>query len=348
MLLLICSCRNTNSDVTEDTRAEVDTTEKVTDPVTESIEEMYVDPLTGKEIKKDLSGERCVAIMIKNDRVAAPQPGLSKADIVYEAAVEGGLTRFVALFSDREDFENVGPVIDSRYYFYTLAASHDAVFVQAGTTSFSRKQLLASDVKVVDALSGELEPAFRRDNSLVEERGAENSIVTDGKSLEYAIDGSGISTVTTEGYIPAFKFEKNNNSAKSGSSCSVVSIPYSNNHTPYFKYSTLEDEYVRYQYGEIHRDHENSEALRYKNVIIMFTEVAVADKNTGELSYELYGKGNGYYMCSGKYIPVIWSREEGKPVRFFSENGTDELVLEPGKTFVSVCSENLKTKVNMV
>jgi len=36
--------------------------------------------------------------MIENHKEARPQSGISKADVVYEAVAEGGITRFLAVF----------------------------------------------------------------------------------------------------------------------------------------------------------------------------------------------------------------------------------------------------------
>jgi hypothetical protein len=50
-----------------------------------------------------------VAVKIDNAVLARPQRGLDEADIVYEEAVEGRLTRFLAIFSSRSS-SDLGPV----------------------------------------------------------------------------------------------------------------------------------------------------------------------------------------------------------------------------------------------
>ena len=59
--------------------------------------------------------ERPIAVMIDNDNSSAwPQSGLDKACKVYEIVVEGGATRFMALFKN-SDCEKIGPVRSSRH-----------------------------------------------------------------------------------------------------------------------------------------------------------------------------------------------------------------------------------------
>ncbi|MBO0808492.1 MAG: DUF3048 domain-containing protein, partial [Actinobacteria bacterium] len=67
-------------------------------------------PFTGERVK---SLHRVLAVKIDNYVLARPQTGLGKADLVYVLPVEGGLTRFMAIFSSH--FPSVvGPVRSAR------------------------------------------------------------------------------------------------------------------------------------------------------------------------------------------------------------------------------------------
>lgn len=69
-----------------------------------------VSPFTGEPIR---SRNHVLAVKIDNIVYARPQTGLTKADIVYVLPVEGGLTRFLAIFSSH--FPRViGPVRSAR------------------------------------------------------------------------------------------------------------------------------------------------------------------------------------------------------------------------------------------
>lgn len=57
-------------------------------------------PLTGLVDKSGESRTRAaLAIKIGNNPEARPQAGISEADIVYEEIVEGGITRYLAIFN---------------------------------------------------------------------------------------------------------------------------------------------------------------------------------------------------------------------------------------------------------
>jgi hypothetical protein len=71
-------------------------------------------PLTGEEPADEALLERpAVAVKVENAAVAYPLSGLEKADIVYEEAVEGGITRFMAIYHCR-NASKAGPVRSAR------------------------------------------------------------------------------------------------------------------------------------------------------------------------------------------------------------------------------------------
>jgi len=79
------------------------------------------------KIESDIWEERRpIALIIENHADARPQSGLSKADVVYEAVAEGGITRFLSIFycgAAAEDVK-VAPVRSARVYFIDWAAEY--------------------------------------------------------------------------------------------------------------------------------------------------------------------------------------------------------------------------------
>ncbi len=67
-------------------------------------------PFTGEPVK---SLRRILAVKIDNIVYARPQTGINSADIVYVFPVEGGLTRFMAIFSSHVP-PVIGPVRSAR------------------------------------------------------------------------------------------------------------------------------------------------------------------------------------------------------------------------------------------
>lgn len=77
----------------------------------------------------ELSG--ALLAIVENSPQARPQSGLEKADLVYEALAEGGITRFMALYYTQKA-DRIGPIRSARYYFVELAKAYNAPFAHAG------------------------------------------------------------------------------------------------------------------------------------------------------------------------------------------------------------------------
>ncbi len=84
-----------------------------------------------KEGADVFASRRPLAIMVNNHVQARPQFGLSKADLIYEAVAEGGITRLLAVFH-AQDCEQVGPVRSARVYYEDWAAEFNAWYAHWG------------------------------------------------------------------------------------------------------------------------------------------------------------------------------------------------------------------------
>lgn len=79
--------------------------------------------------------QRPVAIMINNIFAARPHRGLSKADILVEIQVEGGITRLMGIFQDYKSIGEVGPVRSGRDQFFQLILPWQMLYVHEGQSS---------------------------------------------------------------------------------------------------------------------------------------------------------------------------------------------------------------------
>ena len=68
--------------------------------------------LTGKIVDKKIGRKRPYAIMLNNIYGAIPQAGIERADVVYEAPVEGAITRLMGIF---EDYYMRGRTLDNAF-----------------------------------------------------------------------------------------------------------------------------------------------------------------------------------------------------------------------------------------
>jgi hypothetical protein len=85
--------------------------------------------------EKDVWDKRSpLAVMIENHQEARPQSGLSRADIVYEAVAEGGITRFMGVFYCGISYAGtlLAPVRSARTYFLNWVLEYNALYNHVG------------------------------------------------------------------------------------------------------------------------------------------------------------------------------------------------------------------------
>ena len=70
-------------------------------------------PFTGLPVDRDVIDRPALIVKIENSPAARPQSGLDAADVVFEELVEGGITRFVAVFQATLP-DAAGPVRSAR------------------------------------------------------------------------------------------------------------------------------------------------------------------------------------------------------------------------------------------
>ncbi len=123
-------------------------TEAVIEPLDEteiSAEEIIPDvprhPLTGLELEGDVVTGPSVGIKIDNTSSGRPQVGIAAADIVYEELVEGGATRYLAVYHTVIPDE-VGPVRSGRPQDAGLVSSYDGIFVFSGVGNSNVREII--------------------------------------------------------------------------------------------------------------------------------------------------------------------------------------------------------------
>ena len=66
--------------------------------------------LTGEDVPESIGRRRPIAVMLGNDINGAPQSGTGNAGVIYEAPVEGSITRLMALLEDYDNLGRIGSV----------------------------------------------------------------------------------------------------------------------------------------------------------------------------------------------------------------------------------------------
>ncbi len=302
--------------------------------------------LTGLPCTPEIKNNRPIAIMINNLHASFPQESLSKADIIYECDMEGGVTRLMGIFSDLSDVKNIGSMRSARDYFIEIANSHDAVFVHAGGSPSAYTKIKDSGIDNIDGVNmySVADTAFWRDNNRIKECGYEHSMMTSGDKLNTAIDFLKYRT-SLENVSSFYNFNSEFTELSTDKTAKTVTLEHSEYLTVEFNYDDKIKKYLKNSFGQPHIDGSNGEQLSFSNLLILYVKEKVVDEE-GRLNIDINSEGTGVYICAGKCIDINWSKAKDGAMFCFTCNGED-LKLNPGKTHISLFNKNRKEYVTI-
>jgi hypothetical protein len=102
-----------------------------------------------------------IAVKVDNSPPARPQVGLNEAEIIFEVPVEGGLTRFTAMYLRARPLV-VGPVRSVRPVDPDLLAPFSPVLASSGGQSFVRREIDAAGITDLTVDNGEFFQVLER------------------------------------------------------------------------------------------------------------------------------------------------------------------------------------------
>ncbi len=316
---------------------------KAIEKISENIETSTGDPnegktlslLTGEYVNDTRAARRPIAVMYNNIIDAIPQSGIGEAEIIYEAPVEGGITRLMCIFDNYPKIEKMGSVRSSRLYYCYFALEWDAIYCHYGQSKYALS-FLESDS--IDNLGSYNAGNYYYRSS---DRAAPHNCYTSGSQISDAISDLGYRKNYKKGYDGHFAFADYGEkvSLDKAKEAKKVSIGYSVNQ-PWFEYNEDDGLYYRYQYGGKHIDDQTGETLLCSNIIIQFVNSTYYPDNKS-LDITLTGSGKGWFVTNGLAKEITWEKSDSTgQTRYFDENKED-ITLNTGKTwFCIVLQEN--------
>lgn len=297
--------------------------------------EAITNPLTGETIEKDISEFRPYAVMLNNIKVALPQCGISKADILYEVLAESNITRFEAIFSNLEGVGNIGSMRSSRPYYIELALSYDAIYVHAGGSEQAYSDISSKGVNNIDgvrgAYSGEI---FYRDPNRMK-YGSEHSLFTKSdKIIEYT-SKLGYESKHDGAFDYGLSFTEIPDMGTAPSDAATVNVSFGGIKDTSFTYHSDTGLYTGFQQGNDLIDGTTSETVKFKNLLVLYADTKTVD-DYGRRAVDLEGTGTGHFICNGKTVSIKWSHSgTGSCFKYTLADGTP-LELGVGKSYIAI------------
>lgn len=343
----------TEAAATEAASTEAAATESAAAAETTETESRTRSLLTGRTIDAEIANDRPIAIMFNNIYDALPQAGIEEAKVVYEAPVEGGLTRLMGIFDDYRGLEKIGSVRSCRDYYIDFAKEFDAMYVHYGQAVYAFDKLNAEDTDNISGLqyqeqAGELngyagEDIFYR----TDDRPAPHNVYTSEERLNTAIDRLGYDREYKAGYTGHYKFAGDDETVTlNGGTANVIHPGYLVN-KPWFEYDAENGFYNRFQYGEAQIDQNTGNQLAYTNIIFQVCQWENYDDN-GYLKIDTQSGGDMYYFTKGTYVKGTWAKEDledpDSRAVYYDADG-NEITLNQGRTWVCIIQDSYEENI---
>lgn len=326
-----------------------------------------------KSEKNVWDARRPITAMIENHADARPLNGLSKADFIYEAVAEGGITRLMAIFYCGVAAEDVkiAPVRSVRVYFINWASEYGIkpLFTHVGGANnycptcpggIKPAGTTAKEVRAIEFLetigwrvpggndfdttydSGY--PAFYRNPDRLgngKELATEHTMIASTDELYKQAEKRGLTAkdkdgdAWTEGFV-SYKFI--DDKAVSSPNASTISFEFWRNKPDYdveWKYDSKTNSYLRFVGGKADTDlsYENIQ-LSAKNVVVMEVDEKGPVDKEGHMFYQNIGTGKAKIFQNGTVIEATWSKADRAARTKFVDSKGVEIPFVRGMTWV--------------
>ena len=289
-----------------------------------------------KKVQIYQGDDRPIAVMIDNHNQAWPQSGLNKAYMVYEAIVEGGETRLMALFKG-VDVDQIGPVRSARHYFIDYAMENDAIYVHFGQSPQAESDIKKFFINDINGIAEDGTTFWRTNKKYA----PHNALTSTEKILQSAKNKNYRTTSDKESVL---QYTTDEVKLENGESAISITIPHSNLQTVKYEYDEENGVYKRYARKKEQTDWETGETLTAKNIIVTLCDnYTLADtENKGRQGLKNIGTFDGYYLTNGRAIKIKCIKSDREEQTVYQDLEGNEIKVNDGNTWVNICPTNAK------
>ncbi len=324
-----------------------------------------INPLTGLPYpSEEAKNRRNLIVKVSNYTwVVRPQSGLSQADIVYEYEVEGGVTRFAAIYRS-QGTDHVGSIRSGRLLDLELVPMYQALLAYSGSndnikamilqgscidpdtggrvlcTNDSGKDLIQADKWVYQALTpqfGDNCPPFCR-------------YPKPGLAFEHTLFGNtfqmwdlATKRNVNNGYV-AKGFAFTDEPDDRGKTANDIFIKWYGDQDARWQYDPNDHLYYRWNTGLPHIDANNGKQLTADNVIILQAyhknrpDIYESETGSPAVEVQLWGQEKAWVFRDGKWYEGMWmrrNRNRGSLILMYPD-GKTPMHLKPGNSWIEI------------
>ncbi|MDR0482683.1 MAG: DUF3048 domain-containing protein [Cellulomonadaceae bacterium] len=284
-------------------------------------------PLTGIAVD-EVSETAALAIKVENSPAARPQVGLEYADIVWETVVEGGISRFIAVYHSQLP-ETVEPVRSARPMDLDVVAALEGILVYSGAQGQFIRMFNDAGIQSIIMDSGHA--GFSRDPL---RRAPHNVIGVPQTFLDQANDSRAAPPPAQN----AFAAEPGAGSAMTGGTpADTITANLSSVQTTTWTWDAETESFLRAN-GTVPSVNAEGEQHAATNVVLIAVDVVSTQwRDAGGAAVPetiMTGTGNAIVAAGGKYVEATWSREDRSSIMHLQDADGNEIELEQGDTWI--------------
>ena len=285
---------------------------------------------------------RPLGVMVENHVDSRPTLGLSRADVIYEAVAEGGITRFLVLYLC-QDAGDIAPVRSARTYFLDWVSEYDAAYAHVGGANTpgpadALGQIRQYGIKDMDQFGLGFPTYWRGTDKL-----APHNVHSTTKKLWGAAEERGFGPKDEKGVrwdknFDQWKFKDDVPLEERGDQKPIV-VPFWTNQPDYtvtWQYDKTANVYKRFHGAQAQIDKLTNEHLSAKNLIIQFQTERDANDGypDGHLLYGTTGTGSALIFMDGKATVGKWIKVDRTSRTKFVDAKGKEIQLSRGLVWI--------------
>lgn len=286
---------------------------------------------TGLALPSDVDpATPALAVRIDNVADAQPQRGLREADIVVENLIEGGITRFLAVYHSQVPV-SVGPVRSARSTDIDVVANFaDPGFIYWASNAGVAEEIAGATAAglFTDLGIGAVPLGYYRED--LPERGLEQTGY---------VRLPEVAAARTDGTAPTPLFTYGGVAAQANLVPGVL-LDWPAGQRASFVWNEATGTWLRSQFGAPHVD-ESGAVVEAANVIVMVTPYGVSAADPRSPAVLSIGAGLALILRDGRVLEATWERSDlSTRWRLVDAEGQD-VPLAPGPTWIALVPPNL-------
>ncbi|WP_233491651.1 DUF3048 domain-containing protein [Blastococcus sp. TBT05-19] len=286
-------------------------------------------PLTGVATTDPVE-RPALAVKIENSPESRPQSGLNSADVVWEEVVEGGITRFVAVYHSTLPPE-IGPIRSVRPMDAAIAAPLRGLFAFSGGQRPFVDAVSAAGLQVVSHDGGA--GGFYREQS----RYAPHNVYANPADFIAQADPAHLADPIEQFRMASAADQPS--ALGTGTPTAVVKLKLSGVSTPSWGWDPAQQSWMRFE-GSTPATQADGQQLKATNVVVLRVDI-VNTRYTDPAGNpvpetDMVGGGQALVATGGRTLQANWTKASASDRVVLTDAHGTPILLAPGNTWVEL------------